>query len=72
MRDSILELWLRLLALHIEESREEEFIGRKIRDSWLLASRGYFNVLVSVCFTSAPLIAAPVMSITTPVTDEAC
>src|SRR5262245_20634955 len=43
MRDSILELWLRLLALHIEESPEEEFIGRKIRDKWLLASRGYFN-----------------------------
>jgi hypothetical protein len=43
MRDGILELWLRLLALHVEESPAEEFIGRKIRDSWLLASRGYFN-----------------------------
>lgn len=43
MRDGILELWLRLLALHVEESPEEEFIGRKIRDNWLLASRGYFT-----------------------------
>lgn len=42
MRDSILELWLRLLAFHVEESSEEEFVGRKIRDNWLLASRGYF------------------------------
>lgn len=42
MLDSVLELWLRLLALHIEESPEENFIGRKIRDQWLLASRGYF------------------------------
>src|SRR5215475_3618928 len=42
MRDSVLELWLRLLALHVEESPEEEFVGRKIRNDWLLASRGYF------------------------------
>ncbi len=43
MRDSVLELWLRLLALHIEDPpAEEEFIGRQIRDNWLLASRGYF------------------------------
>jgi hypothetical protein len=42
MRDSVLELWLRLLALHVEESPKEEFVGRKIRDNWLLASRGYF------------------------------
>lgn len=43
MRDGILELWLRLLALHIEESPNDDFLGRKIRDQWLLASRGYFN-----------------------------
>ena len=43
MRDGILELWLRLLALQIEESPDEEFLGRKIRDQWLLASRGYFG-----------------------------
>ncbi|MBO0725936.1 MAG: hypothetical protein J2P52_10075 [Blastocatellia bacterium] len=42
MRDGVLELWLRLLALHVEESPEEEFVGRNIRDNWLLASRGYF------------------------------
>jgi len=41
MRDSILELWLRLLALHIADP-EEESIGQQIRDGWLLASRGYF------------------------------
>ena len=42
MRDGILEVWLRLLALHIEESPAETFVGRRIRDQWLLASRGYF------------------------------
>lgn len=42
MRDSVLELWLRLLALHIEDPSEEEVVVRKIRDQWLLASGGYF------------------------------
>jgi hypothetical protein len=48
MRDGILELWLRLLALHIEEPTEQESPTRKIRDQWLLASRGYFNGCVPV------------------------
>ena len=43
MRDGILELWLRLLSLNIEETPDEEFLGRKIRDQWLLASKGYFG-----------------------------
>lgn len=43
MQDSILELWLRMLALHVEEDPDESPIGRKIRDGWLLASRGYFG-----------------------------
>ncbi len=43
MRDGILELWLRLLALNIEESPDEDFLGRTIRDQWLLASKGYFG-----------------------------
>ncbi len=43
MRDGLLELWLRLLALHIEESPNDDFCGRKIRDQWLLASKGYFG-----------------------------
>jgi hypothetical protein len=42
MQDSILELWLRLLALHIEDP-DEASVGQKIRDKWLLASRGYFG-----------------------------
>ena len=41
MRDSVLELWLRLLALHIEDPADGSIAG-EIRDSWLLASRGYF------------------------------
>ena len=48
MRDSILELWLRLLALHIEEPEDESSVGRQIRDDWLLASRGYFQGCVPV------------------------
>jgi hypothetical protein len=42
MQDSILELWLRLLALHIEDP-DEGSTAHKIRDKWLLASRGYFG-----------------------------
>src|SRR5580765_7246527 len=43
MRDSILELWLRLLALHLEDPPgDEAHVVRTIRDNWLLASRGYF------------------------------
>jgi len=44
MHDSLLELWLRLLALHLEDpSSTESSPVPGIRDQWLLASRGYFN-----------------------------
>ncbi len=45
MRDSILELWLRLLALHLPEPNDhgEHLATTEIRNRWLLASRGYFN-----------------------------
>lgn len=44
MRDGILELWLRLLALHLEDpAKEQTDVVRNIRDNWLLASRGYFG-----------------------------
>ena len=44
MRDRVLELWLRLLALHLEDpAKEETHVVRTIRDNWLLASRGYFG-----------------------------
>jgi hypothetical protein len=43
MRDSVLELWLRFLALHIEDPVESGSVATKIRDQWLLASRGYFS-----------------------------
>lgn len=43
MQDSVLELWLRLLALHIEDPSDGSPLTRRIRDSWLLASRGYFG-----------------------------
>ncbi|MFN3160969.1 MAG: hypothetical protein ACE37I_16755 [Rubinisphaera brasiliensis] len=43
MRDSILELWLRLLALHIPEPTSDLEMVYKIRNSWLLASRGCFQ-----------------------------
>ena len=43
--DSLLELWLRLLALHLPEPTDQgDFQStRDIRDRWLLASRGYFT-----------------------------
>jgi hypothetical protein len=44
MHDSLLELWLRLLALHLDDpSPAETSPVPGIRDQWLLASRGYFN-----------------------------
>ena len=48
MRDGILELWLRLLALHIEDPTDSASTACTIRDNWLLASRGYFGGCVPV------------------------
>jgi hypothetical protein len=41
MSDSVLELWLRFLALHVEDPVESGSLATKIRDQWLLASRGF-------------------------------
>jgi hypothetical protein len=41
--DSVLEVWLRFLALHVVEPTESCTLAAKIRDQWLLASRGYFH-----------------------------
>lgn len=51
MRDSVLELWLRLLALHLPEPSNLDpqavhQVTRQIRDGWLLASKGFFNECV--------------------------
>ncbi len=45
MRDSMLELWLRLLSLHLPEPNDhgEHKATPEIRKRWLVASRGYFN-----------------------------
>ena len=45
MSDSMLELWLRLLALHLPEPTDggENSATSGIRNQWLLASRGYFS-----------------------------
>jgi len=45
MRDGMLELWLRLLALHLPEPTDngEHQSTLPIRNRWLLASRGYFG-----------------------------
>lgn len=48
VRDGLLELWLRLLALHLEDPAEPGMLTTTIRDQWLLASRGYFNGCVPV------------------------
>jgi hypothetical protein len=47
MRDATLELWLRLLALHMPEpndhdTKERHATVRQIRDRWLMASQGGF------------------------------
>ena len=43
MSDGVLELWLRFLALHVEDPVESGSLATKIRDQWLLASRGFFS-----------------------------
>lgn len=45
MNDGILELWLRLLALHLPEPTDDgQYTATvEIRNQWLLASRGYFG-----------------------------
>jgi hypothetical protein len=43
MSDSVLELWLRFLALHVEDPVASGSLATKIRDQWLLASRGFFT-----------------------------
>jgi hypothetical protein len=44
MTDAMLELWLRLLALHLPEPEDDgkQQAAVAIRNQWLLASRGYF------------------------------
>lgn len=48
MRDGLLELWLRLLALHLPEPSDDgqHEATLLIRNQWLLASRGWFNGFV--------------------------
>jgi hypothetical protein len=48
MNDGVLELFLRLLALHIKEPSEQDRLPAEIRDDWLLASRGFFVGCVPV------------------------
>ncbi len=43
MRDSMLELWLRFLALHIDDPVHSGSQATIMRDHWLLASRGHFT-----------------------------
>jgi hypothetical protein len=42
MRDPVLELWLRLLALHIKDPDAEGDLSNTIRNHWLFASRQHF------------------------------
>src|SRR5262249_52171129 len=48
MRDSLLELWLRLVSLHVEDHVDRDCVAHQIRDEWLLASRGHFTGCVPV------------------------
>jgi hypothetical protein len=43
MRDNVLQLWLRLLALNIPEPKPDDSEALQIRNQWLLASTGYFT-----------------------------
>ena len=54
VRDGILELFLRLAALHIDEPKDGDSFQAcsqiyEIRNKWLLASKGYFTGCVPDC-----------------------
>jgi hypothetical protein len=53
INDSVLELWLRFLALHIEDPVESGTPASRIRDNWLFASRGYCAGCVPVSLEEA-------------------
>jgi hypothetical protein len=72
MSDSVLELWLRLLALHIDDPTSPGSPEATIRNQWLLASRGYFSGCVPVGLDDAltapggePVVRAAVQSLLT-------
>jgi len=50
MRGEVLELWLRLLAVHVEDPAPQEAkrlcFAREVRHQWLLASREYSRSMV--------------------------
>ena len=48
LKDGLLELWLRFVSLHIEDSPDEHSEEHQIRDQWLLASRGIFTGCVPI------------------------
>jgi len=48
MNNGVLEIWLRLLALHLEDPVESGSHLTKIRDLWLFASRGLCKGCVPV------------------------
>jgi hypothetical protein len=43
MEDALLELWLRLMALHVREPGPKADEALAVRNQWLLASRLHFN-----------------------------
>ncbi len=56
--DSLLELWLQLVALHLSEptdsdSPDAHATVKKIRDQWLVASKGYFGGCIPVSLDEA-------------------
>lgn len=57
MRDGMLELWLRLAALHLEDQVDDHSAVHTIRNEWLLASRGFFGGAIP--FHLADNIATP-------------
>jgi hypothetical protein len=60
MQDAVLELWLRLLALHIPEPTTDDETSYRIRNQWLLASRYNFVGCVPHCLDIDIAISTPV------------
>ena len=58
VHDSLLEVWLRLLALQLREPNDNDTptfhaVMRDIRDQWLLASKGFFGGCIPVALEKA-------------------
>jgi hypothetical protein len=47
-RDGLLEAWLRVLSLHLDDGVHKPGWQHDLRDTWLLASAGFFSGCIAL------------------------